>query len=81
MALIRFGRSIVNTNPLLVVVLVIAIWVLIDAKQIGVKKGQISGWGNMGPWGWFAVTLFLCAIGLPLYLIKRGEFKRINRKS
>jgi hypothetical protein len=49
-------------------------WVLYDAKKIGVKKGLISGLGNMGPWAWFFATLFLWIIAFPMYLIKRGDF-------
>jgi uncharacterized membrane protein len=58
-----------------------SLWVLIDAKTIGVKKGQIKGMGNMGPAGWFVVCLLLWIIGFPFYLAKRGEYKRINSKS
>jgi hypothetical protein len=60
------------------VVLGTSIWVLIDAKAIGVKKGQIKGMGNLGPWAWFFVCLLLWIIGFPFYLAKRGEFKRVN---
>jgi hypothetical protein len=55
-----------------------SIWVLIDAKSIGVKKGQIGGMWNLGPWGWFFVCLLLWIIGFPFY--KRSEYKRINSK-
>ena len=55
-----------------------SIWVLYDAKKIGVKKGQIKGLANMGPWGWFFATLFIWIIGFPLYVAKRGEFKKVN---
>jgi hypothetical protein len=55
--------------------------VLIDAKKIGVKKGQIKGLADIGPWGWFFVCLLLWIIGFPLYLLKRGELKRINGKA
>lgn len=55
-----------------------SIWVLVDAKSIGVKKGQIKGIGNMGPWAWFFCCLLLWIIGFPFYLVKRGEFKRVN---
>jgi hypothetical protein len=55
-----------------------SIWVVVDAKTIGVKKGQIKGMGNMGPWAWFIVCLFLWIVGFPFYLAKRGEFKRVN---
>jgi uncharacterized membrane protein len=60
------------------IVLGTSIWVLVDAKSIGVKKGQIKGMGNMGPWAWFFVCLLLWIIGFPFYLAKRGEFKRVN---
>lgn len=68
----------VNGDVVLVVVVVSAIWVYFDAKAIGVKKGQVSGFADMGPVGWFFVTLLLWIIGLPLYLVKRSEFKRVN---
>lgn len=57
-----------------------SIWVLIDAKAIGVKMGQIKGIANNGPVGWFIVCLLLWIIGFPLYLAKRGVYKRINGK-
>lgn len=55
-----------------------SIWVFFDAKSIGVKKGQITGLGNLGPFGWFIVCLLLWIVGFPFYIAKRGEFKRIN---
>lgn len=61
-----------------IVVVGTSIWVLIDAKTVGVKKGQIQGMGNLGPWGWFIACLLLWIIGFPFYLAKRSEFKRIN---
>lgn len=61
-----------------IIVIATSVWVLVDAKTIGVKKGQIQGMGNMGPWGWFFVCLMLWIIGFPFYLAKRPEFKRIN---
>ena len=63
---------------ILLVVVGTSIWVLIDAMTIGVRKGQISGMGNMGPWAWFFACLLLWIIGFPFYLAKRGEFKRVN---
>lgn len=64
----------------LIIVLVTSIWVLVDAKTIGVKKEQITGVANMGPAGWFFVCLLLWIVGFPFYLAKRGEFKKINGK-
>ncbi len=57
-----------------------SIWVLADAKTIGVKKGQISGIADMGVWGWFFACLLLWIIAFPFYLAKRSEYKRINGK-
>ena len=58
-----------------------SIWVLVDAQSIGVKKGQLQGMANMGPWGWFFVCLLLWIVGFPMYLAKRGEYKRINSRA
>lgn len=63
-----------------IVVLGTSIWVLVDTKTIGVKKGQLKGMADLGPWGWFFVCLLLWIIGFPFYLAKRGELKRINGK-
>ncbi len=60
------------------VVVATSIWVFVDAKSIGVKKGQISGIADMGPWGWFWVCLLLWIIGFPFYLAKRSEYKAAN---
>lgn len=65
-------------NTYLVIVIATSIWVLVDAKNIGVKKGQIQGLGNLGPWGWFFACFLLWIVGFPFYLAKRSEFKRIN---
>jgi hypothetical protein len=61
------------------VVIGTAIWVYFDAKSIGVKKGQVTGLANMGPGGWFFVTLLLWIIGFPAWLAMRGKFKKINQ--
>lgn len=63
-----------------IVVIASSIWVLIDARRIGVQKGQIRGIANMGPVGWFFVCLLLWIIGFPMYLAKRPEYKRVNEK-
>jgi len=61
-----------------IMVIATSIWVLVDAKTIGVKKGQITGMGNMGPWSWFFGCLLLWIVCFPFYVAKRGEFKRVN---
>ena len=63
-----------------IVIIATSVWVLIDAKTIGIKKGQIQGMGNMGPYSWFFVCLLIWIIGFPFYLAKRPEFKRANGK-
>jgi hypothetical protein len=60
---------------ILLIVVASAIWVLVDAKSIGVRKGMISGMGDMGPWGWFAATLGLWIIAFPAYFYYRVRFK------
>lgn len=57
-----------------------SIWVLADAKTIGVQKGQITGFTDMGVLGWFIACLLLWIIAFPIYLAKRSEYKRINGK-
>jgi tetratricopeptide (TPR) repeat protein len=61
------------------VVLGTSIWVYLDAKKIGVKKGQLDGFCDLGPGAWAVVCLLLWIIGFPAYLIKRGEYIKINR--
>lgn len=63
-----------------IVVIATSLWVLIDAHTIGVKRGQPPGFLGMGPWGWFFVCLLLWIIGFPMYLAKRGEYKRISAR-
>ncbi len=63
-----------------IVVIATSLWVLFDAKTIGVEKGQLPGLGNNGPWTWFFACLLVWIIGFPLYLAKRPEFKRVNGK-
>ena len=60
----------------LAIVLLTSIWVYFDARSIGVKKGVISGFFDLGPGGWFWVCLLLWIIGFPAYLAKRGSYKR-----
>ncbi len=55
-----------------------SIWVLFDAKAIGVKQGQANGFTDMGSWGWFFACLLLWIVCFPLYLSKRNEYRRIN---
>ncbi len=61
-----------------ILVLGASVWVLIDAKTIGVKKGQIPGFFNMGAVGWFIACLLFWIVAFPAYLAKRPEYKKVN---
>jgi len=63
---------------MLLIVIGTSICVLVDPKKIGVKKGQIQGLANIGPWGWFFACLLIWIIAFPVYLFKRPQFKAIN---
>lgn len=53
-----------------------SIWVGIDAKAIGARKGLVNGFLDMGPLGWALVCLLLWIVGFPLYLAYRGTIKK-----
>jgi hypothetical protein len=55
-----------------------SLWVLADARTIGVEKGQIKGFFNMGPTGWFFSCLLCWIVAFPAYLVKRPEYKRVT---
>lgn len=59
----------------LLIVVVTSIWVWVDARNIGARRGVIRGLGNMWPFEWFLCSLGLWIIGFPLYLVKRGKIK------
>ena len=57
------------------VVIASAIWVYVDAKNIGVRKDLVSGFWNLGAGSWCAATLLLWIVAFPCYLIKRTSLK------
>ena len=57
------------------IIIMSSIWVFFDSKEIGAKKGLITGFANMGPVGWFFSCLFLWLIGFPMYLATRSRIK------
>ena len=61
-----------------IVVIVSSLWVLSDARAIGIRKGQVRGLGNLSPAGWFIACLLLWIPAFPYYLYKRRQFQRIN---
>jgi hypothetical protein len=50
-----------------------SLWVLIDSRNIGIKKGSTTGFFNMGPTGWFVACLLCWIAAFPMYLVKRRE--------
>ena len=67
-------------NLIWIIVIGTSIWVWMDAKSIGVKKGQVQGLADLGPTGWLFACLLLWIVAFPIYLAKRDEFKKINGK-
>ena len=60
------------------IVLGTAIWVLVDAKSLGFGTRQFdSGKVESGPWVWFLGCLLLWIVAFPMYLVKRGKYKRL----
>lgn len=57
---------------------VAACWVGVDAHLIGVRKGQAQGLWNIGPVGWFVACLGIWILTVPLYLLQRSEYLRLN---
>jgi hypothetical protein len=55
-----------------------SVWVLVDAKTIGVKKSDKKALFNMGPTGWFFACLLLWIIAFPAYIAKRAEYRRLS---
>lgn len=52
-----------------------SLWVLIDSRNIGIKKGTTKGFFNMGPTGWCFSCLLCWIAAFPAYLVKRREHK------
>lgn len=55
-----------------------SVWVWIDARTIGVERGQLKGLADMTPLEWFGCCLMIWPIGVLFYLAKREELKRIG---
>ena len=53
-----------------------SLWVLIDSRNIGIKKGTTKGFFNMGPTEWFFSCLLCWIAAFPAYLVKRREHER-----
>ena len=67
--------NVINLLPYLVV-LASSLWVLQDARSLGIARRKGPGFFNMGPLSWFACCLLLWAVAFPAYLITRRRYKR-----
>ena len=65
----------INLLPYLVV-LASALWVLRDARSLGITRRAGPGFLNMGPLSWFLSCLLLWAVAFPAYLVTRRRYKR-----
>ena len=54
-----------------------SVWVYLDAKKIGVRKGLVKGLADLGPGQWLIVCLLLWIVAFPIYLFKRSELKKL----
>lgn len=63
--------------PLLLplIILLSSIWVYVDAKRIGARKGLIKGFADLGPAGWLVSCVLLWIVSFPLYLVSRAKIK------
>jgi hypothetical protein len=54
-----------------------AVWVLVDASTLRVRKGNLGGgFFDMGVAGWFFSCVLLWIVAFPAYLAKRSEYKQ-----
>jgi uncharacterized membrane protein len=68
------------TELVLTVVIGTSLWVLIDSRSCGVRKGVIKGFFDMGRAGWFFCCLLLWIVAFPAYLVKRDEYRQALAK-
>jgi hypothetical protein len=61
-----------------IIIIASIVWAYFDAKAIGVKKGMVKGLADMNIGGWIGGMILLWIVVFPLYLIKRGGFKKRN---
>jgi len=57
-----------------------AIWVAVDASSLGARAGRLNGGMlDMGPAGWFFVTLLIWIVGFPCYLVARPRYVALKQ--
>jgi hypothetical protein len=58
------------------VVLASSLWVLQDARSLGITRRMGTGFFNMGPVNWFLSCLLLWAVAFPAYIVTRRRSMR-----
>ena len=53
------------------IILLTPLFVYLDARSIGARRGLVSGLADMGPGGWAVACLLLWIIAFPYYLAAR----------
>lgn len=56
-------------------VVVSAVWIYIDAKSIGARKGLVGGIANNSPLVWAIGTVLVWVIVVPVYLFNRSKIQ------
>ena len=64
----------------LLIVIGTSIWVFVDAKNLGIRKGLVKGVLDMGPGEWAFACLLVWIISFPVYLGKRSEYARLAKE-
>lgn len=66
---------------IVLIVLGTSIWVYVDAKKIGARRGLLTGFSDMSPAAWCVACLLLWIIVFPLYLAKRSTIIQLAPQS
>ncbi len=64
------------------VIIPFAIWIMRDAKKLGMRKGGLPevSFVDFGPGGWATCTILLFAVAVPLYFaVARPAYQRRAR--
>ena len=70
------------TGIVLIVVIGSAIWVGIDAHNLGVKKGCLGGgFVDSSVAAWVAATLLIWIVGFPMYLATRPRYVALRAQA
>lgn len=56
-----------------------AVWVNVDARRLGVRRGRLGGGGlDLSVTSWVLATLVIWIVGFPGYLVARGRYQALQ---